>query len=111
MTTTTAKHRRAEFPPRWVLFICILAIAAGLALMWVSEQQAMQDAVDARANAETLAAEVRQGRSCRPSRPARSRWPWCAGCAWPGRRPRSCRQGLNHPWPGRRARQPWRRRR
>ncbi|MBD8019399.1 hypothetical protein H9634_01190 [Brevibacterium sp. Re57] len=59
----TPRHRRAEFPPRWVLFICILAIAASLALMWVSEQQAKQDADDARANAETLAAEVQQ--ACR----------------------------------------------
>ncbi|MFB9776346.1 hypothetical protein [Brevibacterium otitidis] len=60
---TTPRRRRAEFPPRWVLFICILAIAAGLALMWVSEQQAKQDADDARSNAETLADEVQQ--ACR----------------------------------------------
>lgn len=52
------KHRRKEWPPRWLLFGCLLAIAVGISLVWWQGHTARETAQQATTSATELADAV-----------------------------------------------------
>ena len=49
-----------EFPPRWAMFLCVLAIAAGVGFLGFNQWAATQDRNTAQSNAATLAQEIKR---------------------------------------------------
>ncbi|MEJ1195087.1 hypothetical protein [Pseudarthrobacter sp. CCNWLW207] len=49
-----------EFPPRWALFACVLAIALGVGFLGFNQWVATQDRNTAQSNAATLAQEIKR---------------------------------------------------
>ncbi|ALV43109.1 hypothetical protein AU252_19715 [Pseudarthrobacter sulfonivorans] len=47
-----------EFPPRWLMFLCVLAIAAGVGFLGFNQWAATQDRNTAQSNAATLAQDL-----------------------------------------------------
>lgn len=49
-----------EFPPRWLMFLCVLAIAAGVGFLGFNQWAATQDRNTAQSNAEILAQDIKR---------------------------------------------------
>lgn len=49
-----------DFPPRWLMFVCVLAVAIGVGILVADKWSATQDRNVAQANSQTLAQDIQQ---------------------------------------------------